>query len=115
MDATKALIDGAIKEGEAAAAACVPTPMGVTDGSTTWVVEGGPCGFAWINVKPAYSAVAKELVKRGLARKDSYYGGVTVWVGDYGQSMARKSAYARAFADVLKAAGVRAYAASRMD
>jgi hypothetical protein len=54
--------------------------------------------------------VAKALVAAGMARKDGYYGGVTVWISEYNQSMARKEAHARAFAAVLSAAGVRAYA-----
>lgn len=109
------LIATALAAGRKAAEDCAPTPMGVTDGRTKWVVMDGPCGFAWINVKPAYSKVAKALVAKGLAHKNSYEGGVTVWVGDYNQSMARKEAHARAFAAVLQAAGIKAYAGSRMD
>jgi hypothetical protein len=111
----KALIDKAFAAGRKAAVDCTPVPMGVTDGRTTWVIADGPCGFAWINVKPAYSRVAKALVALGHAKKDGYYGGVTFWVGDYNQSMARKEAFARAFAAVLREAGINAYAASRMD
>jgi Fe-S oxidoreductase len=115
MNPIKDLIDSAMKEGREAALAVVPIPMGIIDGAQTWIVEDGVCGFAWINVKPAYSAVAKALVAAGLARKDGYEGGVTVWVSDYNQSITRKEAYARAFAKVLQDAGIRAYASSRMD
>jgi hypothetical protein len=80
-----------------------------------WIVEGGPCGFAWVNIKPGTSAFAKYLKETGKARSDSYYGGVTVWVGAFGQSMTRKEAYARAYAGVLQTAGYKAYANSRMD
>lgn len=79
------------------------------------LVMGGVCGFAWINIKPGTSAFAKWLKKKELARTDSYYGGVTVWVSEFGQSMEKKMAYAAAFANVLCEAGIKAYANSRMD
>jgi hypothetical protein len=84
------------------------------------VVEGyapiadGVCGFAWITVKPGNCGFAKYLVKKGAARR-AYGGGVSVWVSAFNQSMAKKEAYARAFAEVLANAGIRAYAESRMD
>jgi fermentation-respiration switch protein FrsA (DUF1100 family) len=81
----------------------------------SWVVEGGPCGFAWVNIKPGNCSFANWLKKNKLARSDSYYGGVTVWVSEFGQSMARKEAFAYAFAKVISEAGIRAYASSRMD
>jgi len=103
-----------------------PTPMVVGSPSTpfgsdidhskpTFFVEDGVCGFAWIQVKPGTSAFAKYLVKSGRARPDSYYGGVSIWVSDYNQSMQRKEAYAHAFAKVLVDAGIKAYSMSRMD
>lgn len=79
------------------------------------VVEDGACGFAWINVKPGTSAFAKWLKAQGYARKDEYYGGVTVWVSQFNQSVQKKEAYARAVAKVLRDAGIKAYAASRLD
>jgi hypothetical protein len=81
-----------------------------------YFVEGGPCGFAWVSVKPANSAFANWLKKQGLARPDSYEGGVKIWVSQYGQSLQRKEAYANAMAESLRNAGIaRAYAGSRMD
>lgn len=81
-----------------------------------YFVEDGPCGFAWVNIKPGTSAFAKWLVKNQMARKDSYYGGVTVWVSQFNQSMQKKEAYAYAFAEVLRTKyGFKAYASSRMD
>jgi hypothetical protein len=74
------------------------------------------CGFAWVNIKPGNSAFANWLKMKKIARRDEYYGGVTVWVSDYNQSMERKMAYAGAFARTLEAAGLkRVYAMSRMD
>ena len=45
-----------------------------------------PCGFAWVNVKPGTSKFAKWLKEKELASKDSFKGGVTIWVGDFNQS-----------------------------
>lgn len=91
-------------------------PMYVRDGSgNVYTVPGGPCGFAWVNVKPGNSAFAKWLVKTGRARKDTYYGGVTIWISEYGQSMEAKYAHAAAMVKELTAEGIRCYAASRMD
>lgn len=109
------LIARAFDAGHSAGLRHVPTPMGITDGVQRWVVESGPCGFAWINIKPANGQVAKELVKRSLARKDGYEGGVTVWVSHFDQSWERKRAFAQAFAQVLKDAGVQARASDRLD
>jgi len=109
------LIARAFDAGRKAAQALVPTPMGVTDGTTRWIVQEGPCGFAWVNIRPAYSQVAKELVRRKLARSDSYEGGVTLWVSEYNQSWERKRAFAQAFANVLTEAGVTARAGDRLD
>ncbi|MCK9369247.1 hypothetical protein M0R04_04850 [Candidatus Dojkabacteria bacterium] len=81
----------------------------------SYVVSDGPCGFAWVNIKPAYSKFAKWMVAYEMARKDSYNGGVTYWISKYGQSIQKKEAYARAFAKVLSDNGINAYASSRMD
>jgi hypothetical protein len=82
----------------------------------SWFVEDGVCGFAWVNIKPANSKFCKWLLANHRARKDSYSGGVTLWIGDYGQSMQKKEAYAHAFAKVLRDNGVtKCYASSRMD
>ena len=78
-------------------------------------VMDGMCGFAWVNVKPGNSRFAKWLRDNGLARKDGYYGGVTVWVSQFGQSSTRKIAYAGAFAAVLREAGYNACARGRLD
>lgn len=81
----------------------------------TYHVAEGPCGFAWILVKPGTSRFARWLKANGLARSDSYYGGVSIWVRHGGQSIERKEAYARAFADVIRDAGIKSFAMSRMD
>ena len=93
-----------------------------------WIVEGGPCGFAWVRVKCTNGPSRKfinQLKKAGLAgdqnsfkdwTKSDYYGGFLysfTRVG--GQSLAYKEAYAGAFARVLEDAGIDTYMFSRMD
>ena len=112
--------------GMAAGNGCTPTPMVVGQPTTplgndidyekdTYYVEDGVCGFAWINIKPARGAFVKYLKQNGIGRKDEYYGGYTVWVSGFGQSLARKEAYARAFAKHLEQNGITAISMSRMD
>ena len=113
-------------KGIAAGNGCTPTPMVVGTPTTplgndidyskdTHYVSDGVCGFAWVNIKPARGKFVKYLKDNNIGRKDSYYGGYTVWVRGFGQSLARKESYARAFADVLTTNGIKAYAMSRMD
>ena len=112
--------------GMAAGNECNPTPMVVGTPTTplgndidyskeTYYVADGPCGFAWINIKPARGKFVKFLKDNNIGRKDSYYGGWTIWVSGFGQSVDRKSAYARAFAKVLGDNGITAYNMSRLD
>ena len=111
--------------GMIAGQACQPVGMVVqqhanplNDGSPvvqSWDVPDGVCGFAWIVVKPGTHAF-ERLAKQTLDADKYYYGGVTVkWVGEFGQSMQRKEAYAGAFAQVLGKYGVPASVRSRMD
>lgn len=102
--------------GKAAGDAATPDPILVTtaDGAKTWYVPDGLCGFAWVKVTPGTSSFARWLVKSGLAHK-GYGGGVDIWVSDFGQSIDRKTAAARAIAKVLTDAGITAYAQSRLD
>lgn len=93
------------------------------DGFTGRIV-GSPfpiCGFAWVNLKPATSTFARWLMKNHKShdmsgwRKDSYYGGLTLWISDFQQSHDLKFAYASGYAQVLNAHGFKAYAMSRLD
>lgn len=100
--------------GAEAAANCIPTPMVVTDrGGYREVVADGVCGFAWVTF-PGNTAFGRAMKKAGIA-DTAYPKGLMVWISDYGQSMARKEAHARAYAEVLRKHGIKAYAASRMD
>ena len=94
-----------------------PEPMHVVDSRTGHRYEpvlDGVCGFAWINIRPGGSRFARFLKRNDFASA-AYGGGISVWVHEFGQSMTRKAAYAREFAHVIAARGVRAYAGSRMD
>lgn len=80
-----------------------------------WFVGEGACGFAWIVVRPGNSSFAKW-AKKTKGAKAHYGGGMLVkWVGEFNQSVARKEAYAAAFANVLQKYGIKAYSDSRMD
>jgi hypothetical protein len=79
-----------------------------------YVVDDGVCGFASVIVKPANSAFAKYLKDNHGAYK-SYYGGVSLSIHDFNQSLQKKEAYAKAFAGVLVDAGINAHYESRMD
>lgn len=119
------LFEAADAEGERAAAACTPTPMVVEqhassfdDDSTVrqrWIVPEGVCGFAWVTVRPGNSSFARWLKQYKRARPSYQGGGTVLWIGQYGQSMERKEAYAQAFATVVRAKRINCYAESRMD
>ena len=79
----------------------------------TYVLEG-LCGFAWIDIHPARGAFVNYLKSWDIGSK-GYRGGWQIWVSGFGQSIDRKSAYAGAFAGVLREYGITAYAGSRLD
>jgi hypothetical protein len=116
--AYEALWTRADEAGCAAAEATVPEPMIVHDvltGHTYAPIDSGVCGFAWVSIRPGNSSFAIWAKKTGRCTTDHYAGGVRLWVGDYGQSYERKYAYARAFADTLRDAGIKAYTSGRLD
>jgi len=87
----------------------------------TYYVEDGVCGFAWCSVYPinkGNTRAGKEerkLLERFGFRKNDYEKTYQLWISAYNQSMQKKETYARAFAEVLRANGIKAYAGSRMD
>ena len=107
------LITEAQKAGQIALQTAIPKAMLVDN---RYLVEGGVCGFAWVNIYGirSNSKLGKTLDTLGF-RKNSYEKAHQFWVFDGGQSMQRKEAYAFAMAKVLRDAGLRAYADSRMD
>ncbi len=105
-------------DGYVAGQDAIPTPM-IVEGYEHEPVMGGACGFAWVNFsmkKGTGRKFGKWLIDNGHARKDDYYGGCTIWVGDHGQSITRKEAHAHAMAQTLQRAGIEdAHGMSRMD
>jgi|SRR5439155_15059032 len=100
-----------------------PTPMVVYEadiegnrlGPDHAPVMDGVCGFAWIEVRPTRSTFGNWLRDSERGRYDDYRRCVTIWVGQFNQSMERKEKYAEAFTEVLRNGGIRASAYSRMD
>lgn len=119
------LYEKAHAAGLAAGENAIPQPMVVSEAHVLtgepkangqkWFVSEGVCGFAWVRIKPATTSFARWLKAEGLARRDSYHGGLALNVFQFNQSYERKIAYAHAFADVLKEAGITAYADGRLD
>lgn len=108
------LYERADAAGREAAAAIVPTPM-IIRGYENQPIMDGVCGYAWVIISPGGSSFARYLKAQDLGKYSKYFGGVLVSAQGYGQSYERKSAYASAFAAVLREAGVRADAMSRLD
>ena len=82
------------------------------------VGERDACGFGWVEVyvDRTNSAQAKELIKAGF-RKDYKPKCLSMWdpAGVPTQSISVKEAGAEAYANYLRALGLKAYAGSRMD
>ena len=92
------------------------TPFGsdIDYSKKTYFVESGVCGFAGVVIKPARGKFVSYLKSIGIGNKH-YYGGYYVSVREFGQSLARKEAYASAYAKVLSEVGMSCYVDSRMD
>jgi hypothetical protein len=120
----ESLYNKAHAAGMLAAGNHIPTPMIVqqhenmmNDNSPVvknYFCSGGVCGFAEIIIKPATCAFVRYLKSRKIGR-NYYYGGWSIWVYEFGQSMELKEKYADAFAKVLKEYGINASSMSRMD
>lgn len=121
----EALFTRAHEAGMKAGTDVVPTPMHVVERAnplddTSPVVHryapvmDGVCGFAWIVIRPGTSRAAR-MAKELFQGYNGHGGGIHIHVHQFNQSLTRKEAYAEAFAQVLKAAGISAHAASRMD
>lgn len=106
-----------------------PTPMGVVrvdlDGTpleAPTVIMEGPCGFAWVTIRPARGGMVQWLKARGVGHA-GYYGGYEISTNaieretgcNFGQSYERKIRAAEAFATTLQAWGINAQADGRLD
>jgi len=109
----KMVWDRAVAAGKAAGSTIQPVPMVVQGGGQRWVVPDGMCGFAWVSFpgNTAFGRWAKKVMGAGK----HYPSGLAHWVSDFNQSIARKEAYAHAFAKVLQDAGIDCHAGSRLD
>lgn len=104
--------------GMAAGLALTPNAMVVTTQSgsgpqKSWFVGDGVCGFAWVEF-PGNTSFGRWASKNGKARA-GYPKGLCVWVSEFNQSMQKKEAYARAFAQVLRSHYIACHVGSRMD
>ena len=87
----------------------------------TYYVADGVCGFAWVDIYPANKGNTRagkeerKLLESFGFHKNDYAKTYQLWVSAYNQSMQKKEAYARAYADVLRANGLKAYSGSRLD
>ena len=131
MNDYQAIYDEAYAAGVAAVAAKVPVPMIVGTPSTPlgndldpsqtiYYVPDGVCGFAWVQfaANTGWGRWAKKNVGRTehhAACRKGYPTGLDIWVTTGNQSMEKKEAFAQAFAEVLRAHNIDAYAQSRMD
>jgi len=118
------IYEEACEAAERAARQCQPQPMVVGTPSTPlgndldpskpiYVCREGLCGFAWVAF-PGNTGWARWCKKKGLTSK-RYPKGLMIWVNGFGQSYERKMAYARAFAEVLRKHGIKAWAEGRLD
>lgn len=94
-------------------AAYAATKKYIEDNPGQWY----PCGFAWVKIRPARGKFVNFLKAHSIGKTDTYEGGYTIWnpSGNNTQSMDAKYAGARAFADVLKDAGIKCTPYSRID
>ena len=107
----QAIVNAAVAEAQQAAAQAAQDY--ITQHGEDWY-----CGFAWVNVYDvrSNSKVGKALAAVGF--KKAYGGGLQLWnpSGSWTQCITAKEEGARAYADILRAAGIeKAYAGSRMD
>jgi hypothetical protein len=93
---------------------CVPRPMVVNAVDKSYYVEDGLCGFAYIIIRPARGQLISWLKKNNIGRKH-YNGGYSIFVGEGDQSVAKKEAYAKAFAEVLKKYDINCHVETRLD
>jgi hypothetical protein len=79
--------------------------------------DNAPCGFAWVNIRPARGQFVKVLKEMKLGRADDYYGGYTFWnpSGNSCQNMDAKEAGARVFVAELNKYGVNISTRTQID
>jgi hypothetical protein len=81
----------------------------------TYFEPDGVCGFAYIHIRPSTGGFAAWCKKNNIGRYSEYNRSHYIGVSDYNQSMQKKEIYARAFAAVIREAGINCYMESRID
>lgn len=97
-DRWKAIFELARQHGELAEAECVPTPMKISGEEP---IMEGKCGGAYVVVPDARKGFARWLRTSGYGFRH-HHGGRAVHAKTHSQSADRASAYAEAFAKVLR-------------
>jgi hypothetical protein len=116
----EALVSVAHQKGIEAGNAITPNAMQVvqTDLSgnpigKVYTCSEGLCGFAYVTLSKGNSSFALWAKKKGYFRKG--YNGTFLSVQLFNQSVERKEAYANAYAQTLRNAGIDCYSHSRLD
>lgn len=107
-DRWEAIFELAKQAGERAAAECVPTPMKISGGE---LIMDGECGGAYVVVADARRGFARWLKTSGHGDRH-YRSGVCFYAKTKSQSADRATAYADAFAKVLRRNGLECNVAS---
>ena len=97
----EAIFDLAKQAGELAVAECVSTPMKISGGE---MIMDGQCGGAYVVVPDARKGFARWLKTSGHGERQ--YPGISFYAKTSGQSADRATAYAEAFARVLRRNGI---------
>lgn len=101
-DRWEAIFELAKMAGARAETECVPTPMKIKGGE---LIMDGECGGAYVMVPDARKGFARWLKTTGHGKR-SYRGGVSFYAETDTQSVDRATAYAEAFARVLRRNGI---------
>ena len=112
----KIIWERAVEVGHKAAIEACPMPMVVKNVQTNeqWHVSEGACGFARVHLVKGNTSFA-HWAKKNAGFTKHYYGGLSLSVSAYNQSVERKTAFADAVCEVLKSEGIDCYASSRLD
>ena len=107
--------ENALAEGIQAGNEVIPIPMQVIGRDQSFVVEGGVCGFAWLEIRPARGPLVTYLKKSGQGYYSSYSRAYIYTIHQFGQSLTRKEAMADRMAEYLRKCGYNVYANFRLD
>ena len=107
--------ENALAEGIQAGKEAIPEPMEVIGKNEYYFVDAGPCGFAWLEIRPARGGLVTYLKKSGQGYYSEYNRCYMFPIHAFNQSLTRKEAMAEAMAEHLRKCGYNVYAGSRMD